>query len=397
MSAGLLAEPAADRVPAELEPRLYAFAIDRVLGWGLPLALGWVLGATGQGWGVVLGSVLGLGLVLLLASAALLSARGLTPGLAATGLRVVDARTGRPPSLAAALRRQGVLALAGLPTFGLGLATLSWTAATDPGGSRRGWHDQVAGTLVVDVRPAPAVEAPREQPQPIVNLTALRLSPGAPATPTAPGTGAGTPAAGNPAVAGAAQPVAPAAAPAVVPAAATTPPAAAPDPATQPTPAATPAAAAERRPGRRRAGVPVPATQVASGPVDQAGPAAPATTAPAGPPGAGTRWRVRLDTGEELPVEGLVLLGRGPQARPGESVAQLVPLRSADMSVSKTHAQVQPVEDGSLVAMDRGSTNGSVVIRRGVPRHLTPGRPMTLLEGDVLRLGDRALEVLRAD
>jgi pSer/pThr/pTyr-binding forkhead associated (FHA) protein len=106
---------------------------------------------------------------------------------------------------------------------------------------------------------------------------------------------------------------------------------------------------------------------------------------------------VRLDTGEELPVEGLVLLGRGPQARPGESVAQLVPLRSADMSVSKTHAQVQPVEDGSLVAMDRGSTNGSVVIRRGVPRHLTPGRPMTLLEGDVLRLGDRALEVLRAD
>ena len=92
-------------------------------------------------------------------------------------------------------------------------------------------------------------------------------------------------------------------------------------------------------------------------------------------------------------VRGLTLLGRGPQPREGESAADLVALPSTDMSVSKTHAQLQLSDDGSLVVMDRGSTNGSVLIRQGVPRHLSAGRPVTLLDGDVLHLGDRVLEI----
>lgn len=347
MSAAVL-EHAAEEVPAALEPRLNAFAIDRAIGWGLPLLLGWLLVASDQSWTTVLASVLGLALVLLLGTAALLGARGTSPGLVATGLRLVAADTGRPPGFAAAVRRQAILALAGLPTFGLGLATLSWTVATDPEGRRRGWHDVVSGTVVVDVRPVAVVEAPRERPQPIVNLTAMRLAAGEPVVPPTP----------------------------VVPR-----PAAVPPPVLQAPQA--PAPAREWRPGRRRADVP-------PGQVE----AAPAAAPPA-PVAAGTGWRLRFDTGEDVEVRGLVLIGRGPQARPGEAVAHLVPLRSGDMSVSKTHAQVQPAEDGSLVAMDRGSTNGSVVVRRGVPRHLSPGRPMTLLEGDVVRFGDRAMEVLR--
>jgi hypothetical protein len=106
-----------------------------------------------------------------------------------------------------------------------------------------------------------------------------------------------------------------------------------------------------------------------------------------------TRWLATADTGETVLVRGLTLLGRGPQPREGESVADLVALSSTDMSVSKTHAQLQLSDDGSLVVMDRGSTNGSVLIRQGVPRHLSPGRPVTLLDGDVLRLGDRVLEI----
>lgn len=128
-------------------------------------------------------------------------------------------------------------------------------------------------------------------------------------------------------------------------------------------------------------------------PSDRSAPSDPVASSPAAAGASG--WSVRLDTGEELPVDGLTLLGRGPQARAGESVSRLVPLASADMSVSKTHAQLQVAADGTLVAMDRGSTNGSVVVRRGVPRHLSPGRPTTLLDGDVLRLGDRTLEVSR--
>jgi hypothetical protein len=45
--------------------------------------------------------------------------------------------------------------------------------------------------------------------------------------------------------------------------------------------------------------------------------------------------------------------------------------------------------------MDRGSTNGSVLIRKGVPRDLLAGRPATLLPGDEVAFGDRRMTVDR--
>ncbi|MDO9456271.1 FHA domain-containing protein, partial [Nocardioides sp.] len=107
------------------------------------------------------------------------------------------------------------------------------------------------------------------------------------------------------------------------------------------------------------------------------------------------RWRVSFDTGETFVVEGLALVGRRPEPRVGELVKHLVPLRSSDMSVSKTHAQFQVVPDGALVVMDRGSTNGSVVVRQGVSKSLTAGRPSTLLDGDTVRFGDRTMIVAK--
>ena len=102
-----------------------------------------------------------------------------------------------------------------------------------------------------------------------------------------------------------------------------------------------------------------------------------------------------FDSGESFLVEGLALVGRRPEPRAGESVRHLVPLRSTDMSLSKTHAQFQVVADGVLVVMDRGSTNGSILIRQGVARELAQGRPTTLLHGDRVRLGDREMSVAR--
>ena len=199
---------------------------------------------------------------------------------------------------------------------------LAWTSAADRGRRRRGWHDHLAGTLVVDLRPAPEhVETDEVRPRGIVNLTAMRLVP-PPARP------------------------------------ATTPPAA-------------------RPPGARRRAVPTDAPPASSSP-------------------AATGWVVELDSGERIGIEGLALLGRAPVARAGDRVRHLVPLRSQDMSVSKTHAQLEVAPDGALVVMDRGSTNGSVVVRAGVARELAAGRPVTLLDGDVVRLGDRALRVGRA-
>jgi pSer/pThr/pTyr-binding forkhead associated (FHA) protein len=105
---------------------------------------------------------------------------------------------------------------------------------------------------------------------------------------------------------------------------------------------------------------------------------------------------VSFDSGEAFVVEGLALVGRRPEPRPGEPVRHVVPLRSSDMSLSKTHAQFQVAPDGALVVMDRGSTNGSFVVRGGMSKSLTPGRPSTLLAGDVVRFGDRMMRVERA-
>ena len=108
------------------------------------------------------------------------------------------------------------------------------------------------------------------------------------------------------------------------------------------------------------------------------------------------QWRVSFDTGESFVVAGLALVGRKPEPRPGEAVAHLVALPSHDMSLSKTHAQFQVVPDGALVVMDRGSTNGSVLIRAGVSRPLGARKPATLREGDRVRFGDREMTVARA-
>jgi pSer/pThr/pTyr-binding forkhead associated (FHA) protein len=107
------------------------------------------------------------------------------------------------------------------------------------------------------------------------------------------------------------------------------------------------------------------------------------------------RWKVAFDTGEAFAVEGLAVVGRRPEPRPEEPVRHVVPLRSSDMSLSKTHAQFQVAPDGALVVMDRGSTNGSYVIRGGLSKALVPGRPSTLLAGDEVRFGDRTMRVER--
>ncbi len=102
-----------------------------------------------------------------------------------------------------------------------------------------------------------------------------------------------------------------------------------------------------------------------------------------------------FDTGEQFEVRGLTLIGRRPEPRTGEPVKRLVALPSDDMSLSKTHAQFQVVPDGALVVMDRGSTNGSILIRAGVSKRLMGGKPATLRDGDRVRFGDREMSVVR--
>ncbi|GAA3557776.1 hypothetical protein GCM10022197_11320 [Microlunatus spumicola] len=96
-------------------------------GWHLASTLalvGWVVAA-------LLYAVVGVG-------------EGQTPGQRVLGIVVVDARRGTPIGYERALLRTVVLLLAVAPC-GLGLLPLLARAP----GSRRGWHDRAAGSVVV--------------------------------------------------------------------------------------------------------------------------------------------------------------------------------------------------------------------------------------------------------
>lgn len=379
---------------AELDRRFYAFAIDRLLAWSLYAGATYAAirflfdaGDVWTGVGAIAGTVLLVGLV----TAVLVGVTGLTPGKAMVGLRVVRVDGGEPIGILAALLRTSILGLATLPTFGLGIATLAWTAVMDAGGWRRGWHDHVSRGVVVDVRPVPAVdEDAEERPRQVVNLTAMRLMP--PPAPSEVATPARTdspPPSAAPPLAHSARPAPPATTPTAPPGRGFTPPpvpvatpvpAPVPVPVPVPQPAPDPIRAAVRVPAQPPPPLVDPRAAVADRPV---------TATPT------TRWRVTFDSGETFVVEGLALVGRRPEPRPGEPVSHVVPLRSSDMSLSKTHAQFQVVPDGALVVMDRGSTNGSVVVRQGVSKALAAGRPSTLLDGDTVRFGDRTMTVER--
>lgn len=334
--------------PAELDRRFYAFAVDRLAAWTIDavaayLAWRYLIDRDRVAAGIAV--VVAVVLVVYAAFAVVLGLTGSSPGNAALGLRVLGAGTAAPIGPGRALLRQLILGVATLPTFGLGTATLAWTAAMDPSGRRHGWHDRVAGSEVLDVRPVPEEpEEVEEGPRHVVNLTAMRLVP-APTTPPPPPPVQVVPKAPRPP-------------PPPVPTPAPAPQHRAPDP--------------EPSPPRQQLGYPL---------VPE--------------PGETGRWRVSFDSGESFLVDGLVLVGRRPEPRPGEEPRHLVELRSDDMSLSKTHAQLQVVADGVLVVMDRGSTNGSVLLRQGVARDLTAGRPTTLLDGDHVRFGDRMMSVAR--
>jgi hypothetical protein len=109
-----------------------------------------------------------------------------------------------------------------------------------------------------------------------------------------------------------------------------------------------------------------------------------------------TGWLAVLDDGRELSLTGLVLLGRNPQAQPGEEDAQLIKIADETRTVSKSHLAIA-VDSGGVFVVDRGSTNGSTVTTsNGVSTRCAAGEVVRVAEGSIVSIGDHWLEIRRA-
>src|SRR5690242_1788990 len=110
----------------DADRRFYAFAVDRMIAWGIDLAVAVVVsrylisqGRAILGVLVIVATVLLVGLVFALMQ----GATGTTPGKSLLGLRLVRTGTGAPLGAGPGVLRTFVLGVAALP-FGFGLAAL---------------------------------------------------------------------------------------------------------------------------------------------------------------------------------------------------------------------------------------------------------------------------------
>ncbi|MFD6698403.1 MULTISPECIES: RDD family protein [unclassified Microbacterium] len=376
--------------------------------------------------------------------------KGVTLGKAVFGIRTVNVRTLEKPGFwRGAVVRYLILAVSFLVLLIGPLLVIALSPLFDAERRGRGWPDRVAATWLVDVRRGlnpydgkrmriarkqittevheaapvlPSLATPTDRDAPAVYVPTGRFSggvvgahratapaPAAPAAPAAPVMGAlslATPPAGPAPMA----PVSAAPAPAdPAPAERFAPPA---EPAAAPwqpptiapvAPAAAPVTQAQApapAQAQAQAPAPVPALASASAPAAAQAPAEPTAPASAPQPAAapapdGPRAVLVIDNGERVEVRAATLIGRAPAVGDGEGEAQLVRVPDETRSVSKTHVAILLSRRG-VVAVDRGSTNGSSIVREGAEHPLTPGHPAELRAGDVLRFGDRSLRVEQA-
>lgn len=105
--------------------------------------------------------------------------------------------------------------------------------------------------------------------------------------------------------------------------------------------------------------------------------------------------RLVFDTGERVDVVGEGVVGRAPSPQPG--IDHVVAIDDPARSVSKVHLAFGPT-DGlqELWVVDRGSTNGTVVVRPdGTAATLPEGTRATVGPGWTIRFGERSVTVER--
>ncbi|WP_221584816.1 RDD family protein [Microbacterium sp. G2-8] len=138
---------------------------------------------------------------------------------------------------------------------------------------------------------------------------------------------------------------------------------------------------------------PAPASEApATPPIVRDPPRAP-ESAPTRERAASVGVRVTLDDGATLTIAGPTLIGRRPAPADGDDPAvRLLPLADEGRSLSKTHLALQ-VDAHGLVLTDRGSANGTTIVRGATSAPASADTPLRVREGDRIRLGDREIVV----
>ena len=338
--------------------------------------------------------------------------RGVTLGKSIAGIRSINVKTLERPGVGRAFLRALVLWGSGI----IPIAPIVFLASPlfDKEKRGRGWHDKVAEIWMVDVREGldpydekrmriarktvaaapvaerkslPSLSTPNDQDagsyRPSGRVSAGVLGVSRPkARNDEPGASAGGSLATPPSGPVAPKPVTPS----IPPSRAVTPNQGQTVPPPPPTPTPTPYPTPHPTPAPTPHPTPAPAPTPAPTPLPTSG----GQQLPAQPRERGIMLKV--DSGERIPVAGLVLVGRDPALTENTLGARTVSI--IDVSVSKTHLSLRPSGDGVEVT-DRGSTNGTVVIHEGATRRLNAWEPVLAPVGAMIRFGDRSALVRR--
>jgi uncharacterized RDD family membrane protein YckC len=103
----------------------------------------------------------------------------------------------------------------------------------------------------------------------------------------------------------------------------------------------------------------------------------------------GHRLVFTWDDGTRVPVSRRTIFGRNPAPEDG---AVVVPVRDETLSLSKTHFEAASESSGGWV-LDRHSTNGMTLVREGRRIACPPGQRVPVRLGDAIEIGERIVTV----
>ncbi|MCR2811343.1 MULTISPECIES: RDD family protein [unclassified Microbacterium] len=434
-----MTQPAAAQI-APISRRAIGFLIDAFIAAGLAIVLGGglVVAATLAGGVEAMLTTLLIGgpiLVLLLLAwfvvYTLMQAGAGSIGMRAQGLRLVSARDQAALGFGRTLLRNIIFGLTSSIVVGY------FTPLFDGSGRFQGWHDKVAGSLMLDARAtasavsasdaAPATSAVTAPGRPVQPAQPAPAVAGIPPRPPQPAVPAPAPSGRTPAMAAPAQPAAPLTAPTRSRPGQTTP--ADEGPLIAFVPGITPASAHREAPAPTvapeadsdldatvlgyRATAPIAPVPPAVAPIAPVPPAV-APIAPVSPPVAsataseadagettvhapedtrisipGHRLVFTWDDGTRVSVSRRTIFGRNPAPEDG---AVVVPVRDETLSLSKTHFEAAAESSGGWV-LDRHSTNGTTLVREGQRIACPAGQRVPVRLGDAIEIGDRIVTV----